>query len=313
MKYMKYLATIALILLVLVQCGGKKLAVKGLVEVGSIYGFVLDEGYLPIAKAQVLVAGDNEFITFTNDAGYFIFDDIIPGKYNIVITRYGYESENLDVKVKKDELNELNIVLRKSEKKGGVVSGMVFDFITKEPLVVNVMVTDLGLTTTTDSSGHFFFENLNPATYLLKFMAMDYITSHTDVTVLSDETAEIVVHLIKGGTVITLEGIEFEFGKAIIKKGSTSTLDWAAAILTNHPEIEVEIQGHTDSIGTAEANLKLSQARAGAVRDYLIDIHMIEPVRLIPIGYGKKKPIADNATEAGRAKNRRVDFVVMKE
>jgi len=310
---MKYLATIALILLVLVQCGGKKLAVKGLVEVGSIYGFVLDEGYLPIAKAQVLVAGDNEFITFTNDAGYFIFDDIIPGKYNIVITRYGYESENLDVKVKKDELNELNIVLRKSEKKGGVVSGMVFDFITKEPLVVNVMVTDLGLTTTTDSSGHFFFENLNPATYLLKFMAMDYITSHTDVTVLSDETAEIVVHLIKGGTVITLEGIEFEFGKAIIKKGSTSTLDWAAAILTNHPEIEVEIQGHTDSIGTAEANLKLSQARAGAVRDYLIDIHMIEPVRLIPIGYGKKKPIADNATEAGRAKNRRVDFVVMKE
>ncbi len=309
----KYIMTIALILMVLMQCGGQKLVVKGLVEVGSIYGFVLDEGYLPIAKAQILVAGDNEFITFTNDAGYFIFDDIIPGKYNIVITRYGYDPENLDVKVKKDELNELNIVLRKSEKKGGVVSGVVVDFITKEPLVVEVMVTDLGLTTTTDSSGHFFFENLNRATYLLKFMAMDYITSHTDVTVLSDETAEIVVHLIKGGTVITLEGIEFEFGKAIIKKGSTSTLDWAAAILTNHPEIEVEIQGHTDSMGTAEANLKLSQARAEAVRQYLIDIHMIEPVRLIPIGYGKKQPIADNATEAGRAKNRRVNFVVMEE
>lgn len=312
MKY-KYITIIALILMVLMQCGGQKLAVKGLVEVGSIYGFVLDEGYLPIAKAQVLVAGDNEFITFTNDAGYFIFDDIIPGKYNIVITKYGYDPENLHVKVSKDELNELNIVLRKSEKQGGVVSGRVFDFITKEPLVVDVMVTDLGLTTTTDSSGHFFFENLNPAVYLLKFMAMDYITSHTDVTVLPDETAEIVVHLIKGGTVIALEGIEFEFGKAIIKKGSTTTLDWAAAILTNHPEIEVEIQGHTDSIGTAEANLKLSQARAGAVRDYLIDIHMIEPVRLIPIGYGKKKPIADNATEAGRARNRRVDFVVMKD
>jgi outer membrane protein OmpA-like peptidoglycan-associated protein len=305
--------TIALILMVLMQCGGQKTIVKGLVEVGSIYGFVLDEGYLPIAKAQVLVAGDNEFITFTNDAGYFIFDDLIPGKYNIVITRYGYEPENLDVKVSKDELNELNIVLRKSEKQGGLVSGVVVDFVTKKPLVVDVMVTDLGLTTTTDSSGHFSFENLNRATYLLKFMAMDYITSHTDVTVLPDETAEIVVHLIKGGTVITLEGIEFEFGKAIIKKQSTSTLDWAAAILTNHPEIEVEIQGHTDSIGTAEANLKLSQARAGAVRDYLIDIHMIEPVRLIPIGYGMKKPIADNATEAGRAKNRRVDFVVMKD
>ncbi|MGB3478331.1 MAG: carboxypeptidase regulatory-like domain-containing protein [bacterium] len=310
---MKYIITIALILMVLMQCGGQKAKVVGLVEVGSVYGFVTDETQLPIAKAQVLVAGDREFIAFTNDAGYFIFDDIIPGKYNIVVTRSGYAPENLDIKVSKYELNELNIVLIKSEKQGGMISGMVVDYISKEPLVVEVMVTDLGLTTATDSSGKFTFENLDPVTYLLKVQAMDYITSHTDVTVQPDENAEIVVHLIRGGTVITLEGIEFEFGKAVIKKASSPTLDMAAAILTNHPEIEVEIQGHTDSIGTAEANLKLSQARAEAVRDYLIDIHMIEPVRLIPIGYGQRMPVADNATEAGRAKNRRVDFVVLKD
>lgn len=310
---MKHMITIALILMVLMQCGGQKAKVKGLVEVGSVYGFVTDETQLPIAKAQVLVAGDKEFIAFTNDAGYFIFDDIIPGKYNIVVTRTGYMAENLDVKISKNELNELNIVLIKSETQGGMISGTVVDYISKEPLVVEVTVTDLALSTTTDSSGHFTFENLDPVTYLLRVQALDYITSHTDVTVLPDETAEIVVHLIRGGTVITLEGIEFEFGKAVIKKESSPTLDMAAAILTNHPEIEVEIQGHTDSIGTAEANLKLSQARAEAVRDYLIDIHMIEPVRLIPIGYGERAPVADNATEVGRAKNRRVDFVVMKD
>ncbi len=310
---MKYITTIALVLMLLMQCGGQKTKVVGLAEVGSVYGFVTDETQLPIAKAQVLVAGDNEFIAFTNDAGYFIFDDIIPGKYNIVVTRSGYEPENLDINVSKAELNELNIVLMKSEMQGGMISGLVVDYISKEPLVVDVMVTDLGLSTKTDSSGRFSFEDLEPVTYLLKVEAMDYITSHTDVTVLPDENAEIVVHLIRGGTVITLEGIEFEFGKAIIKKESSPTLDMAAAILTNHPEIEVEIQGHTDSIGSAEANLKLSQARAEAVRDYLIDIHMIEPVRLIPIGYGEKMPIADNATEAGRAKNRRVDFVVLKD
>lgn len=310
---MKHMITIALILMVLMQCGGQKAKVKGLVEVGSVYGFVTDETQLPIAKAQVLVAGDKEFIAFTNDAGYFIFDDIIPGKYNIVVTRTGYKAENLDVKISKNELNELNIVLIKSETQGGMISGTVVDYISKEPLVVEVTVTDLALSTTTDSSGHFTFENLDPVTYLLRVQALDYITSHTDVTVLPDETAEIVVHLIRGGTVITLEGIEFEFGKAVIKKESSPTLDMAAAILTNHPEIEVEIQGHTDSIGTAEANLKLSQARAEAVRDYLIDIHMIEPVRLIPIGYGERAPVADNATEVGRAKNRRVDFVVMED
>ena len=312
MKY-RYILCIALILVILMQCGGQKTKVVGLAEVGSVYGFVTDESRLPVAKAQVLVAGDREFVTFTNDAGYYIFDDIIPGKYNIVVTRTGYQAENIDVKVSRDELNEVNIILMRTETQGGMIAGLVVDYTSKEPLVVDVTVTDLGLTTRTDSSGRFTFENLEPVTYLLKVEAMDYITSHTDVTVLPDETAEIVVHLIRGGTVITLEGIEFEFGKAIIKKESSPTLDRAAAILTNHPEIEVEIQGHTDSIGTAEANLKLSQARAEAVRDYLIDIHMIEPVRLIPIGYGEKQPVADNATEAGRAKNRRVDFVVMKD
>jgi OOP family OmpA-OmpF porin len=310
---MKYIMTIALISMVLVQCGGQKARVEGLAEVGSVYGFVTDETLLPIARAQVLVAGDNEFISFTNDAGYFIFDDIVPGEYNIVVTRTGYEPENMDISVSREELNELNIVLRRSEKQGGMISGTVVDYTSKDPLVVDVTVTDLGLTTKTDSKGHFTFENLDPVTYILKVEAMDYITSHTDVTVLPDETAEIVVNLIRGGTVITLEGIEFEFGKAVIKKGSSHTLDMAAAILTNHPEIEVEIQGHTDNIGSADANLKLSQARAEAVRDYLIDVHMIEPVRLIPIGYGENQPVATNDTEAGRAKNRRVDFVVMED
>ncbi|MEO0183664.1 MAG: OmpA family protein, partial [candidate division WOR-3 bacterium] len=84
-------------------------------------------------------------------------------------------------------------------------------------------------------------------------------------------------------------------------------------ILTMHPEIEVEIQGHTDDIGADAYNLKLSQKRAEAVRDYLINKHMIEPVRLIPVGYGERRPIADNSTEEGRRKNRRVEFLILHE
>lgn len=310
---MKNILIITLIVMASMRCGGRSAMTKGLIEVGSIYGFITDEKYNPISSAQVIIAGDNEYITYTNEAGYFILDNLIPGKYNIIVTKSGYEAQNLSAKVAMDELNEFNIVMKQSEKEKGRVSGMVVDYISKEPLVVEVTVTDIGLTTVSDLSGHFAFNNLEPKTYLFKIQALDYITSHTDVTVLPDETAEIMIHLIKGGTVITLEGIEFEFGKAKIKSGSSSILDKAAAILTNHPEIDVEIQGHTDSIGTDKANLKLSQARAEAVRDYLIDIHMVEPVRLIPIGYGERKPIADNGTEKGRAKNRRVDFVVIEE
>jgi len=122
-----------------------------------------------------------------------------------------------------------------------------------------------------------------------------------------------MVRIFKKESVITLTGIEFEFGSAKIKPESSPVLDDAAAILTNHPELEVEIHGHTDSVGTAENNLKLSRKRAEAVRDYLIDIHMIEPVRLIARGYGESKPVAGNATNGGRAKNRRVEFHISNE
>jgi len=252
-------------------------------------------------------------MTYTNDAGYFMLDDLVPGTYNILVTKYGYEAQNLSTKVCMGESEELNIIMRQTEMEQGQVSGMVVDYISSEPLIVDITITDLDLTTTSDSSGRFVFKNLEPKTYLVKFQALYYITSHADATVLSNESAEIMMRMLKAGTVITLEGIEFEFGKAQIKPQSSPVLDGVAAILTNHPEIEVEIQGHTDSIGTAEANLKLSQARAEAVRDYLIDVHMIEPVRLLPIGYGESQPIVDNGTDQGRARNRRVDFVVLEE
>ena len=118
--------------------------------------------------------------------------------------------------------------------------------------------------------------------------------------------------LLRNYTVISLYGINFEFGKGVVKPESYPVLDSAAGILSNYPEVEVEIQGHTDNVGSEEANQALSQKRAEAVRQYLIDVHMIEPVRLIAYGFGEAKPVADNSTEEGRAQNRRVDFLITK-
>ena len=285
----------------------------GLVEVGTIYGFVTDEKGLPIRTAHVLVAGEQEYTIFTNDAGYYILSDLAEGKYTVVVTKRGYEGQSVDIKADKGESIEFNITLNSREVESGGISGIVVDYQTSEPLIVDVTITELGLKTVTDLQGGYHFIDLEPATYLLKFEAMDYVTSHAEAIIQPGQNAEVMVRLIKAGTVFSFPNIQFEFSKATIKHESFEILGEVAAILTNHPEINVEVQGHTDAVGSDEANKKLSQARAEAVRDHFIDIHMIEPVRLLPIGYGESQPVADNETDEGRAKNRRVDFVVLEE
>lgn len=106
-----------------------------------------------------------------------------------------------------------------------------------------------------------------------------------------------------------LQGIQFETGKSTIKKSSYGILNEIADILKENPDYLVEIQGHTDNTGNAEMNLKLSDERAASVRQYLID-KGIDANRMTAKGYGLTQAVADNKTAAGRAKNRRVEFIV---
>jgi OOP family OmpA-OmpF porin len=105
-----------------------------------------------------------------------------------------------------------------------------------------------------------------------------------------------------------IEGIKFALGKAKIRRSSFKVLDEAVAVLQKYPDIKLEVQGHTDSTGSAEINTKLSQARAQAVVDYMVG-KGVDAGRLTAKGYGPDKPVADNKTKAGRAQNRRVEFV----
>lgn len=107
------------------------------------------------------------------------------------------------------------------------------------------------------------------------------------------------------------ETILFESGKAIIKEQSKTVLDQVALQILANPEImRVRIEGHTDSLGNDDDNLYLSQDRADSVRRYLMD-RGVPGDKLEAVGYGETQPIATNATPAGRAKNRRVDFVII--
>ena len=104
-----------------------------------------------------------------------------------------------------------------------------------------------------------------------------------------------------------MSGIQFENGKATIKKNSYKILNDIAKIFIDNANYLVEVQGHTDNVGKYDYNVDLSERRAQAVRTYLIN-QGVPAERLTAHGYGPDKPIADNKTKAGRAKNRRVEF-----
>ncbi len=113
--------------------------------------------------------------------------------------------------------------------------------------------------------------------------------------------------VVKIGVPIVLEGITFDVNKTTIKPESENTLMKALKTLQTYPEISVEIAGHTDSDGSAKSNLKLSQGRADAVKAWLVE-KGIDANRISTVGYGEDKPIADNKTKEGKAKNRRIEF-----
>jgi len=105
--------------------------------------------------------------------------------------------------------------------------------------------------------------------------------------------------------------VYFDVNKTNISPTAAKALDRNGAILKMNPEIKVEIGGHTDSGGPEKVNQKISEKRALSVKKYLMDKFGIEENRLVVKGYGSTRPIADNKTEEGRAKNRRVELRVL--
>ena len=117
---------------------------------------------------------------------------------------------------------------------------------------------------------------------------------------------------IKKGDTYEIADIHFEFNKAELTPESLPILDKLALTLANNPEMIIEIAGHTDSVGSEEYNLDLSQKRAQSVVDYLVEMG-INCERLIAKGYGESVAKADNDTEEGRALNRRVEMEFVEE
>ena len=111
--------------------------------------------------------------------------------------------------------------------------------------------------------------------------------------------------------VVTEASVHFGFNQADLTKKAKATLDQLATDVPNTPHFILEIDGGADSVGSKEYNWQLSQRRADAVIQYLAQQHQIPAHKIYVIGLGKDKPVASNSTNAGRAKNRRVDVRLM--
>jgi outer membrane protein OmpA-like peptidoglycan-associated protein len=110
--------------------------------------------------------------------------------------------------------------------------------------------------------------------------------------------------------IVTLpETVLFDSGLAVLRTDAEPSLQGVADLVGDHPGARTEVQGHTDSVGSADFNQTLSEGRAKAVADWLAG-HGVDPATLTTAGFGSTKPVADNATPEGRQANRRVEVVV---
>lgn len=281
---------------------------------GSITGVVKDAktGRL-VADAKVVLKGINRPAVKTDANGYFHIDSIPTGVASVEVSAESFVPAISTVQIEVNKTATLDFMLKTTIVKGQFV-GQVMDRKTDEPLAAEVRFPDTNIPTIkTDPATGVFKAEIPAGTYAIIVSAEGYIEQPSPLVITEDQATQKEFKLVKKGMTFTLRGIYFDYDKATLKPESYPVLDEAAKILKENPSIRVEIQGHTDSDGSDAYNQRLSEARAASVVNYFVMSHQIDPRRLVSRGYGESMPIASNATEAGKALNRRVEFVILGE
>lgn len=203
-----------------------------------------------------------------------------------------------------------------------LISGNVYNAKTKEPIGANIEYENLsdgknaGVAISNPSTGEYkivlpYGVNYGFLAYNDKFIS---VADNLDLSA-TDGYKEIKRDLylvpLEVGTTIRLNNIFFDLGKATLRNESMPELERLYGLMSQNDKMTIELSGHTDNVGSNDANLKLSEDRAKAVLDYLIS-KGIKPDRLISKGYGETKPLTTNDNEEGRQLNRRVEFTILK-
>lgn len=199
--------------------------------------------------------------------------------------------------------------------------GKVTDSETGTPLLAKIDVIDLSndqvisTTASSDVDGSYRVKLPAKKSYMIDLSSTGYLSDMKRITIPESFSGEfynldITLNKVKVGKKVVLNNILFELGKAVLTPGSYIELDRLVKILEDDPLMKIEISGHTDNTGNPVINAKLSSDRARVVVDFLIK-KGIDRTRLAYKGFGAEQPIAENTTEEGRKKNRRVEFKIL--
>ena len=245
------------------------------------------------------------FITADGKKGYYSHEEVKDA---------GYSTS----KIFEMEIPEENQIRYKSN----YVKGIVRDKATAKPLAASIELINLetnereSLVNSDSVSGAYLMVLTQGAEYALYVNRKGYLFqslnfNYSEVKDFKPIVLNIDLEKAKQGTIAVLENIFFEVDKYDLKEKSTTELQKIKRFLVENPDVRVEISGHTDNTGSPVHNQELSEKRAQSVYSYLV-AQGLNVERLTTKGYGSHQPIADNETESGRQKNRRIEFKIIR-
>lgn len=196
------------------------------------------------------------------------------------------------------------------------LTGSLVDSQTKKPFqgIVSIIDLDKGVEVAPKflrDDGSFDFNLINKRNYLLIIQGDDFFRIEEIFFLDGDKEINLETEPIESK--LAFKSLEFENGKSDILEPMHKDLDKMANFMIDHPKFKLNISGHTDSQGNENSNLKLSQARADAIKAYLIYRFKIEASRIEAHGYGSSRPIVEETNDDHRSLNRRVEFEITKE
>jgi OOP family OmpA-OmpF porin len=205
------------------------------------------------------------------------------------------------------------------EKQKFTISGMVLSSKNNQPVsgIISIYLSNkspLGEIQTAPD-GSFLLELSSRSAFLIKISAKGYmnIEESLDIENLNESALhkDYFLEPLETGRIFHLDNVLFQQSTAELIDSSYAQLNLVSEMLTENPEVKIEISGHTDNVGDSRKNIELSEQRVEMVKDYLVS-KGINPSRITGKGYGGMKPVASNATESTRRLNRRVEFRIIK-
>lgn len=277
-----------------------------------------DETNAPIQTALTILQADfNTMEVTTNTQGEFSITVPESKECKITVRAKGFEAQDDIVSLAPTASHYVEIRLIPFVKL--MMSGDVISMRDKKPISAEVKVfrnSDFDQENNeTFADGKFTQPLINFGFYVIDFSAKGYVDMVDTVWVLSYHRKTLYKNVelkpIEKGLTLQLKNIYFNFGKASLSPDSFTELDRLIEFFSQNPSTQVEIAGHTDSDGPDDYNLILSQARAQEVVNYLKS-KGVNGMQLSAKGYGETKPIDSNLTMDGKANNRRVEMIVIK-